>query len=313
MRFFAITALFAGSSAALYIPEVSEALQNILKKTDKSDKYKYPTEFTREIFPKPFHSHNDYWRDVPFYSGLSYGAVSIEADVYLIDGTLYVGHEHAALTKKRTLDSLYIQPILDTLKRQNPSTPFTQPDEQNGVFDTASSQTLYLFIDLKTPANVTWPAVLSALEPLRSGKWLSTYDGKKFQTKPITVIGTGNTQLADVQNYLPRDVFLDGPLAKLNTTEYANLTANESPIASTNFEESFGVVKKREFNVTQLDILKQQVETAHKKGIKTRYWNQPNYPVGTRNAVWRTLWDGGVDLLNVDDLKAAAEFWEGAG
>jgi hypothetical protein len=33
--------------------------------------------------------------------------------------------------------------------------------------------------------------------------------------------------------------------------------------------------------------------------------------VGTRNAVWRTLWDEGVDFLNVDDLKGAAEFWEG--
>lgn len=40
---------------------------------------------------KPFHSHNDYWRDVPFYSGLAAGAISTEADVWLIDGTLYVG------------------------------------------------------------------------------------------------------------------------------------------------------------------------------------------------------------------------------
>lgn len=97
------------------------ALQNILKNTDKTDKYRYPTDFTRGIEPvrlslrqdffwglrkstrgkrrsgltlytqKPFHSHNDYWRDVPFYSGLAAGAVSTEADVWLIDGILYVG------------------------------------------------------------------------------------------------------------------------------------------------------------------------------------------------------------------------------
>jgi hypothetical protein len=33
--------------------------------------------------------------------------------------------------------------------------------------------------------------------------------------------------------------------------------------------------------------------------------------VRTRNAVWRTLWEEGIDLLNVDDLTAAGEFWEG--
>jgi hypothetical protein len=66
-----------------------DALQSIMD-AEKSDKYHYPTDFTREIVPKPFHSHNDYWRDVPFYTGLAYGAISTEADVWLIDDELYV-------------------------------------------------------------------------------------------------------------------------------------------------------------------------------------------------------------------------------
>ncbi|KAJ4377388.1 hypothetical protein N0V83_000213 [Neocucurbitaria cava] len=313
MRPLAFIAL-ATAPSAFALPDVSDALQNILKNTDKSDKYTYPTDFTREIVPKPLHSHNDYWRDVPFYSGLSYGAISTEADVWLINGTLHVGHELAALNKKRTLDSLYIQPILDTLHRQNPSSPFVPSGSTpNGVFDTSSGQTLYLFIDLKTPANVTWPAVVSALEPLRTGGWLSTYNGTAFNAKPITVIGTGNTQLADVLALEPRDMFYDAPLEKLNTTQYSNLTGNESPIASTNFVNVFGDVRKREFNSTQLDILQEQVAVAHEKGIMTRYWNQPAYPIGTRNAIWRILYDENVDLINVDDLKSAAEFWEASG
>jgi len=91
-----LTILFTAHSFAAYLdgPQDvlmgTDALQNILMNTDKSDKYHYPTDFTREIVPKPFHSHNDYWRDVPFYTGLSYGAVSTEADVWLINGTLYV-------------------------------------------------------------------------------------------------------------------------------------------------------------------------------------------------------------------------------
>jgi hypothetical protein len=72
----------------------SEALQNILQNTHKSNLYTYPTDFTRGIVPKQIHSHNDYWRDVPFYTGLSYGAISTEADVWLINGTLYVSLLH---------------------------------------------------------------------------------------------------------------------------------------------------------------------------------------------------------------------------
>jgi len=308
-----VTALLAVGANAVVIPYYSDALQNILKNTDGNEKYKYPTDFTREIVPKPFHSHNDYWRDIPFYSGLSYGSISTEADVWLIDGVLYVGHEPSALTPARTLDSLYIQPILSTLRRQNPETAFTQAGEQNGVFDTSSGQTLYLFIDIKTASHETWPAVLQALEPLRNGNWLTTYQNDTLRRNPVTVIGTGNTQLSDVLASDPRDVFFDAPLAELNSTTYAHLSESESPIASTNFASVFGEVRKRAFSPEQREKLRRQVESAHEKGIMARYWNAPAWPVGTRNAVWRILWDEGVDLLNVDDLKGASEFWEGSG
>lgn len=194
----------------------------------------------------------------------------------------------------------------------NPQTQFTQEGEQNGVFDTSSGQTLYLFIDIKTAADETFPAVHSAFAPLRAANYLTTYNGQERINRPITIIGTGNTPLSAIQS-LPRDIFFDAPLAQLSTSSYTNLTANESPIASTDFAASFGNVRKRELNSTQLNTLREQVDTAHKKGIMTRYWNQPAWPVGTRNAVWRTLWDEGVDLLNVDDLEGVSGFWEGSG
>jgi hypothetical protein len=191
------------------------------------------------------------------------------------------------------------------LHRLNPSSEFAQEGEQNGVYDTSSGQTLYFFIDLKTASDETWPAVLEALEPLRSGNWLTTFDGKERFNRPVTVIGTGNTVLDDVRKY--------APLAQLSNAEFAGLTANEAPIASTNFASSFGDVRKREMDDKQLSLMKKQIGAAHDKGIKARYWNQPNYPIGTRNAIWRILWDEGVDLLNVDDLKGASEFWVGEG
>ena len=104
---------------------------------------------------------------MPFYSALSVGAVSVESDIWLYNGTLYVGHEESALTTARTFQSLYINPILDTLQRQNPSNPqFVSGPTQNGVFDTDSSQTLYLFVCVKTDGPTTWPYVVKALQSL---------------------------------------------------------------------------------------------------------------------------------------------------
>jgi len=128
----------------------------------------------------------------------------------------------------------------------------------------------------------------------------------------VTVVGTGNTPLYLVQSAVPRYAFYDAPLSLLSTT-FTNVTSNDSPIASTNFEASLGRIVKQEFNDTQLEILRGQIQVAHDKGIKVRYWNQPLWPVGTRNGVWRTLWDEGVDLLNADDIQAIAEFWEARG
>ena len=162
-----VAALVAAQYAQAVAPDVSRSLQQILDQTHQGPLYTYPTSLTQGIVPKLIHSHNDYWRDVPYYSALSVGAVSIEADVWLYNGTLHVGHEQGALTNARTFQSLYINPILDTLHRQNPTnSSFLAAPTHNGVFDTNGAQTLYLFVDVKTAGNTTWPYVVKALEPL---------------------------------------------------------------------------------------------------------------------------------------------------
>lgn len=293
---------------------LSASLQSILAQADTNPLYAYPTQLTQGIVPKNFHSHNDYWRPLPLFSAVAAGAISVEADVWLYNGTLHVGHETMALTAERTFDALYVQPILDVLRRQNPTSAFvTGSPTPNGVYDTASDQTLYLFVDVKTDGHETWPYVVKALAPLRDAGFLTTTNGSKVRRGAITVIGTGNTPLDLVQGAPePRDFFWDGPLPALGLSA-SNITADVSPIASTNFAAQFGEIRGQTFNDTQLALLKNQVETAHAKGIKVRYWGQPAWPIGTRNACWRTLWDAGVDLLNVDDLEGAAEFWEGRG
>ncbi|TKA24635.1 hypothetical protein B0A50_06395 [Salinomyces thailandicus] len=310
-------ALFIKATAAHKNPSTmssahNHALQNILNTAQSNPLYTYPTDFTQDIQPKPFHSHNDYWRPLPFYTALAAGATSIEADVWLHNSTLYVGHDESSLSPARTLESLYINPLLDVLARQNPTPLIISPgpdQRKNGVFDTAPGQTMNLLIDLKTDGAETWPYVLRALEPLRQANYLTTYKDNTLTSGPITVIGTGNTPLPQVQAANPRDAFYDAKLPLLSTTQ-SNLDPSVAPLASTSFGRQFGEVRGLTLNATQTQILHEQISVAHSKGMDVRYWDQPEWPVGTRNAMWRLLWDAGVDYLNVDDLEAAAGFWE---
>lgn len=142
----------------------------------------------------------------------------------------------------------------------------------NGVFDTSAGQTLYLWVDVKTNGNTTWPYVVRALEPLREGGWLTKYNGSAITNGTVTVIGTGNTPLNQIQNQTNRDYFFDGPLATLDSTANKNITQYISPIASTSFLQSFGWPKDGKLNDTMLAKLRGQIATASARGIGTRYW-----------------------------------------
>ena len=54
------------------------------------------------------HAHNDYEHNRPLFDALDHGFTSVEADVFLVDGKLLVGHDREALKPERTLDSLYL-------------------------------------------------------------------------------------------------------------------------------------------------------------------------------------------------------------
>ena len=76
----------------------------------------------------------------------------------------------------------------------------------SGVFDTSSGTPLQLLVDMKTDGEETLPAVLEALEPLRSAGYLTTASEGNITLSAVTVIGTGNTPLDGVQALEPRRV-----------------------------------------------------------------------------------------------------------
>jgi hypothetical protein len=175
----------------------------------------YPTDATRDVLPIPCHSHNDYWRRIPFYDAIHWGCTSVEADVWLFDEELYVGHNLAALTRNRTFKNLYVNPIIDLLDRMNPETEFSNTTG-HGVFDVDPQQPLILLVDFKTNGRDLFPVVSRQLEALREKGHLTFWDGKHVNTRAVTVVGTGNTPFdMVVANNSYRDIFFDAPLEKL--------------------------------------------------------------------------------------------------
>lgn len=311
---------------------------------------------------------------MPLYSAIAAGCISVEADVWLFEDELYVGHSTASLTRNRTLNSLYVEPLLNILSKQNPTTPFHDGRlSLNGVFDTTPEQSLVLLIDFKTPGIDLWPYVLKALSPLRERRYLTHLDGDQIVERPITVIGTGNTpfdMIASKASNPDRDVFFDAPIRRMDEAREAQNprtlatmdrvrrgapAVHEGPLlsvrsveeshnpldnrdsigkstdhtadlssvlptvtaelynttnsyyASGSFAAIFGRLINNEFSPKQMQLLRDQVRGAHRRGLKARYWELPYWPISLRNYVWEVLVKEGVDMLNVDDLKGATE------
>ncbi|KAI5812112.1 hypothetical protein BZA77DRAFT_325221 [Pyronema omphalodes] len=278
----------------------------------------YPGDFTRDIQPLPIHSHNDYWRRVPFYSALAAGATSVEADVWLFpeNGELYVGHDKSSLSRNRTLAGLYIEPIAKLLAERNSALQIGVEEKEEGmrgkrgIWDTQPSQTLHLYIDIKTQGEVTLPAVIHHLEPLRQHGYLTTWNGTNLIRGVVTVHLTGDTPFdlmlsASGGSEGIRDYFYDSPVTELRTGKY---NISNSLMSTANFKKEIGNVVWGSGGMSESmkEKVKGHIKEAHERGIGVRYWDTPYWPISTRDQVWGQLVACGVDLLNVDDLKGAA-------
>ncbi|KAL8769231.1 MAG: hypothetical protein Q9209_004732 [Squamulea sp. 1 TL-2023] len=214
-----------------------------------SERFQSSEDFSRDIIPIPCHSHNDYWRRVPLLQALAAGCTSVEADVWLTSAGLLVGHDEKSLNLKHTLESFYIDPLVNILTHQNRNNntiPLSISNEtMRGIFDTQPSQPIVLLVDIKTGGPETFDAVVSSIEPLRARGWLTFFDGKVVTPGLITVVGTGNTPFDSVvTNTTYRNIFFDAPLGELwskgATTIATRYAADNSLYASASFRNAVG-------------------------------------------------------------------------
>src|SRR5262245_54226321 len=112
------------------------------------------------------HAHNDYEHPRPLLDALAHGFCSVEADVWLTDGRLLVGHERNGLRPGRTLETLYLAPLRERVRA-------------NGGRVYRGGPAVFLLIDVKTDAQATYAAL--AKELARYADILSVTRDQRFE------------------------------------------------------------------------------------------------------------------------------------
>ena len=101
----------------------------------------------------PAYSHNDYERARPLTDALTLGFVGAEADVFLVDGVLRVGHDRKAARTGGTFETLYLAPLQAIVARCTRLT--------------ADGRPFFLAVELKEESVAAHDSLLALLERYR--------------------------------------------------------------------------------------------------------------------------------------------------
>jgi hypothetical protein len=230
------------------------------------------------------HAHNDYEHARPLFDALDHGFCSVEADIYLVDGKLLVAHNRPDVKPERTLEALYLDPLLARVRAGNGSVYRGGPR-------------FTLLIDLKSDGPQTYAVLAKTLA--KYAEMLTTIRDGKLQPGAITVVISGNRPMKEVAAEKVRYAGIDGRLADLDSDKPAELM----PMISDNWGLHFRWRGEGEIPAAERARLREVVEKAHKAGRTVRFWNIP-----ANAAIWGELSTAGVDLINTDDLAGLEKY-----
>ncbi|RHZ70729.1 hypothetical protein CDV55_107215 [Aspergillus turcosus] len=138
---------------------------------------------------------------------------------------------------------------------------------------------------------------------------IAVLTSKTLVCDPVTVVGTGNTVFELVVAEEDRYVFFDAPLNEL--ARNSTYTLENSYYASVSLKKAVGVVWPWGPTDNQKQAVQKMISAASERGLLSRFWDIPSWPVSLRMRVWRFLVDSGVGMLNVDDVVEATRWnWD---
>ncbi|MFG2194037.1 phosphatidylinositol-specific phospholipase C/glycerophosphodiester phosphodiesterase family protein [Streptomyces sp. NPDC048639] len=244
--------------------------------------------------PEPLrraHAHNDYEHPRPLADALTHRFTSVEADIWLIDGHLLVGHDLDDLSPDRTLESLYLEPLLARVRANH------------GWVYRGHRVPLQLLVDIKNTGEATYLELHRVLRRYRS--MLSFAAGGTVGTRAVTPVVSGDRAArAPMEAQQLRYAFYDGRLDDLGT----GVPASFIPLVSSNWTQSFTWQGEGAMPAEERATLHAIVSAAHAERQRVRFWGTPDLAGPARTAVWRELLDAGADHINTDDLAGLERF-----
>ena len=227
------------------------------------------------------HSHNDYVNEIPFWLAYNNHFGSIEADIWEVSGNLLVAHSRSEIKPDRTIDSLYINPIV-RMVRQNGGRPWSD-----------NSSSFQLLIDIKTN---TEPALSILTEKLKSYPDVFDVSSNK---NAVRIVITGNRPEPSGFSKYPAFILFDGLLG----TDYNPIELRRIALYSENLKKF--TQWNGEGNINEKDKIRLQtvIDSVHGINKKIRFWNAPD----DINA-WNTFMKMGIDYLNTDHIVKLSEY-----
>lgn len=222
-------------------------------------------------------AHNDYARDKPFYTAYDLGVGYIEADVFLKDNELMVAHHLREIKPGRTLDSLYLKPMLEMVKKNK---GYAYPDPK---------RKLTIMIDLKTEGAPTLKAVVDRLKEYPQ---LTNCPTLQFMI-------SGNVPIPTTWRDYPDYIFFDGRPA----IRYSEDQLKRVSMISTGFGQHSrwnGSAKLTEDELQKIRVL---VDEAHAKKKPFRFWGTPDFPLA-----WKQLMELNMDVIVTDKVQGLNEY-----
>jgi len=227
------------------------------------------------------HSHNDYHQNIPFLRAYFAGMGSIEADVFLRDGKLYVAHEQKEITADRTLNKLYLKPLAGFFT-QHKNKPYA---------DTA--QRLQLVIDIKEDHQHVIPELIKELNPYKkvfndpANKWA------------VKVVLSGDMPApAEFKNYPPYIYFDGRPNISYTTDQLKHIAMISDDLS--NYTKWNG---KGTPTPPDSAKLKGLINAAHAMHKPFRFWATQDSP-----NTWIQLEKLGADWINTDHPEKLHDF-----
>lgn len=230
---------------------------------------------------KNVHSHNDYEQQHPFYTAYNNGLASMEIDVFQVGDELYVAHKEEEIDRKKTIESLYLEPLLKQIKRNGNHKAY-----QNG-------NGLQLMIDLKTSGMHALKCLEAKLKPIRA------YFDVQKDPNAVKLVITGDTPPPARFNDFDNIFYFDGKRGTPYTQEQLKRVA----FFSTNFQDFSKWKGKSPLPASDSLKLKNFVDSVHQVGKPIRFWGNPD-----TKTCWETFIKMGVDYLNTDMPATIARF-----